>query len=95
MFPDEGATLIVLVAKLSEHKAGRPAEPEAMPTIMVTTGGLAKASTFGCSGLTPRAVTARAEACAEFPLGFDIVLLAEDGTIVGLPRGAIVSIVEQ
>lgn len=94
MFPDEGATLIVLVPQLSEHKVGGPTKSDTMLTIAVTTGGLAKASTFTCSGLTPRALTARAEACAEFPLGFDTVLLAENGTIVGLPRGATVSIVE-
>jgi phosphonate C-P lyase system protein PhnH len=94
MFPDEGATLIVLVPQLGEHKVGGPTEPDTMFTVKVSTGGLAEASTFTCSGLTPRALTARAEACAEFPLGFDTVLLAENGTIVGLPRGATVSIVE-
>jgi alpha-D-ribose 1-methylphosphonate 5-triphosphate synthase subunit PhnH len=48
--------------------------------------GVCPATTIAPQGLSPHFVAARADAVGAFPAGIDVLLLTDDGRVVGLPR---------
>ncbi|MHB0954554.1 MAG: phosphonate C-P lyase system protein PhnH [Allorhizobium sp.] len=83
--PEEGALVLILVDVLD---AGLPPDAAQNGTLRfsVTGPGVNGARGFTVRGLTDNWAARRAQANAEFPMGYDCVLLARDGAAIGLPR---------
>lgn len=74
--PELGATLIVVVRTVG---AGGLA-------LGLTGPGVASSASLSVTGLVRETVLARNEACAEYPLGIDLLVVDGDGRLAGIPR---------
>lgn len=83
--PEEGATAVVLVEKLS---------PEGGEAVLELSGpGVPGTRTLGVDGFTRGAVEAVRESRAGYPLGVDVYLVDGAGRVAGLPRSTGVEVV--
>ncbi len=83
--PEEGATAVVLVEKLS---------PEGGETVLKLSGpGVPGTRTLGVDGFTRGALEAVRESRAGYPLGVDVYLVDGAGRVAGLPRSTGVEVV--
>jgi alpha-D-ribose 1-methylphosphonate 5-triphosphate synthase subunit PhnH len=73
--PWRGATLILEVSRLSEGGE-----------VLLEGPGIASRSALGVEGLETGWLSLRAERCAEYPLGLDLILVDRDGRLAALPR---------
>lgn len=75
LHPEDGATVCLAVTALG---TGTPLRLEGP--------GVDGTLTLAVDGLPAEFVAARADAVAGFPAGIDVLLVAPDGTVAGLPR---------
>ncbi len=73
--PESAATVVVEVTSL---RGGTPVE--------LTGPGVKEAERISPSGFDEQLWRARNEATADFPAGIDLLIVAEDGAMVGIPR---------
>lgn len=89
--PQRAALIVIGVAGLEAAE-----DSAADADVRVLTGpGVDGEARVRIAGLDDGVFAARARACADFPCGVDILLVAEDGTVCGLPRTTRVASAEQ
>lgn len=86
--PEDGALVFAEVEALSATPL------PGMVGLEASGPGVPKVQRFWVQGLPVATVTARAEANSEFPMGIDLILIAKDGAMVGLPRSTQLKLVE-
>ncbi|GAA3540981.1 phosphonate C-P lyase system protein PhnH [Nonomuraea rosea] len=92
MHPEHGTRLVAAVTAV--ERAGQPVPGAEGPGVVLALSGPGVPGTrrIRVTGL-PRAVfEALAEANADFPAGVDVFLVAQDGTVAGLPRSTRIEI---
>jgi alpha-D-ribose 1-methylphosphonate 5-triphosphate synthase subunit PhnH len=84
-WPDESASLILLVESLDQTRAGGP-------ELLFGGPGVAPGRALRLGELSPALPAARADACADYPRGIDLYLLDRAGRLVALPRATTISL---
>ncbi|SEE82453.1 phosphonate C-P lyase system protein PhnH [Ruania alba] len=82
--PEQGAVLVQRVHSLTASGPWQlrgPGIPPATP------------ATIAVTGLSPAWVTQRAALVADYPAGIDCLLVADDGTLAGLPRTTTIEVI--
>jgi alpha-D-ribose 1-methylphosphonate 5-triphosphate synthase subunit PhnH len=88
-FPEDGATLVLLVDRLDP--IGAPGETSGNPaprTMRLTGPGVDDEIVLGAVGVSERLLDSFANANRVYPLGIDLLLLDTDGRIAAIPRSA-------
>jgi alpha-D-ribose 1-methylphosphonate 5-triphosphate synthase subunit PhnH len=78
-YPDDGATLVLIVASL-----GRAASPALR--LLLAGPGVPEGLDLRVAGLSAELIEARNEAVTGYPCGIDLLLVDGDGRLVALPR---------
>lgn len=78
-YPDDGATLVLIVESLDQAATS--------PTRLVLAGpGVPEGLELKVAGLPAEVIQARNQAVAGYPCGIDLLLVDADGRLVALPR---------
>lgn len=87
-FPEEGATVVVLVHLLADSLAGAgTGNGYGRPAALTLRGpGIRTLNEVRIVGLDPDFVPAITEASAHYPIGVDVILVDEAGRVVAIPR---------
>ncbi|CAN5709368.1 phosphonate C-P lyase system protein PhnH [soil metagenome] len=85
-YPDDSATLIVQVPTLDQETANDL-------TISIEGPGIPGRRVVKLSGISAELLAARDRANAHYPLGIDLIVIDQEGRIIGLPRTTQVTIV--
>jgi alpha-D-ribose 1-methylphosphonate 5-triphosphate synthase subunit PhnH len=85
-YPDDSATLIVQVPTLDQETANDL-------TISIEGPGIPGRRVVKLSGISAELLAARDRVNAHYPLGIDLIVIDQEGRIIGLPRTTQITIV--
>ena len=84
-YPDEGATIIFCVERLSE-------EIEAILRLELRGPGIADTRRLSIAGIDPETFTCLNEVNSEFPLGVDSFFVDKEGRLAAIPRSTAIEV---
>jgi alpha-D-ribose 1-methylphosphonate 5-triphosphate synthase subunit PhnH len=95
LYPEDGATLVLDVERIcqafahrpeSDEEAKRPSGAAGLLNLRMVGPGVPGSRSIRVRGAQAPLIEARNRLCAEYPMGIDVVLVTDDGTMAAIPR---------